>query len=150
MSQGSLREVLAPFLIQVIVIIILLVIFTGCTTTEQGLNKANSQFVGRNMDDFVREYGMPYREFKLNDGSKLYRWSSGVLSYGIPSSTTFQATQGTYGQITGTSQTHGGGSIDVSCEVDIHTTSDGTITAIKPVRDTLGKWTTSRCAEIFK
>jgi hypothetical protein len=150
MSQRYVKWESKVDMIEIIVIVIVLAILSGCTTTAQGINRANSRFVGRNMDDFVKEYGMPIREFKLNDGSKVYRWSSEVLTYGLPSSTTFQATQSDSGLISGTSQTYGGGSINVFCEVDIFTTSDGTITAIKPVRDTLGKWTTSRCAEIFK
>lgn len=46
--------------------------------------------------------------------------------------------------------TTGGGNINVFCELQIHTTADGQILNIKTKQDTLGKWTTSRCTEIFK
>lgn len=121
----------------------------GCATTREGMERANTAFVGKNIDDFFLTYGVPYRKHQLTNGEFLYLWNSGVISYGLPTTTNITGTKNPYGY-SGTAVTYGGGSIDVFCEVQIHTSAEGKILSINPVSDTLGKWTTSRCAEIFK
>ena len=129
--------------------ILLLSIFAGCTTTQQAATMLKSNFVGKNMDDFVLRYGAPIQKHQLNSGDLLYVWNSGVKSYGIPATTSIQGSTSPYG-FSGTAVTTGGGAINVFCEVQIVTASDGAIKSISPTRDTIGDWTTSRCAEIFK
>ncbi len=121
----------------------------GCTTTQGAMQRAASSFGGENIDAFVLTHGIPYRKYQLNNGDYVYVWNSGVISYKMPATTTITGTVTPY-SYTGTATTYGGGSIDVFCEVQIHTKSDGTIMSIKAVRDTIGKWTTSRCSEIFE
>jgi len=130
--------------------IIAIFILSGCTTTEEAMLRANNEFVGKNIDDFVLKHGIPYAKHQLNNGEYVYAWSSGVISYDMPATTTMSGTVSPYGYYSGTAMTTGGGSINVWCEVQIHTTAEGKILSIKPLRDTWGKWTTSRCSEIFK
>lgn len=138
--EKALKRVLAFFLLAVLV---------GCTTTQQATNVLQANFLGRNIDTFVIRYGVPIQRHQLNSGDLLYVWNSGVKSYGLPTTTTIQGYASPYGY-SGTAVTSGGGAITVFCEVQIITSPDGTITSISPTRDTIGDWTTSRCAELFK
>ena len=131
-------------------LILILLLFMGCTTTEQAMQRVNSRFVGRNIDEFVLKHGIPYAKHQLNNGDFIYAWSSGIISYYMPTTTTMSGHVSPYSYYSGSAMTTGGGSIDVCCEVQIHTAADGTILSIKPLIDTLGRWTTSRCSEIFK
>ncbi len=130
--------------------IIALLLLNGCTTTQQAMQRANNSFVGKNFDEFVLKHGIPHSKHQLNNGDYIYVWSSVVISYNMPETTNISGTVSPYGSYYGTATTTGGGSIDVFCEVQIHTTAEGEILSIKPVRDTWGNWTTSRCSEIFK
>lgn len=132
------------------ILLTLLFVISGCTSTQQAMQRANDSFVGKNLDEFVLKHGIPHSKHQLNNGDYIYVWSSGVISYNMPETTNISGTVSPYGSYYGTATTTGGGSIDVFCEVQIHTTAEGEIISIKPVRDTLGKWETSRCSEIFK
>ena len=121
----------------------------GCTTTQQAADALGQKYLGQNIDAFVVAYGAPYAKHILNSGDAMYTWNSGVHSYGMPTTTTVQGTRTPMG-FSGTATTSGGGSINVFCEVRIVTAPDGTVKSILPVGDTIGRWTTSRCGEIFK
>lgn len=123
---------------------------SGCATTEEAMFKANNRYVGKNFDEFVLEHGIPCSKYQLNTGDYIYVWNSGITSFQMPATTTVSGTVSPYGSYYGTGTTTGGGTLDVFCEVQIHTTVEGKIISIKPVRDTWGIWTTSRCSEIFK
>lgn len=122
----------------------------GCTTTEQAANFLQRQYAGQNLDAFVLKHGAPYKKHQLNSGDVMYAWSSEIRTYAMPTMTTFQGTAAPGGAVTGSAFTTGGGGASVFCEVTIVTRPDGTIKAIDPSYDTIGRWTTSRCAEIFK
>lgn len=132
-------------------ILILIIAFglVGCASTQEAANRLSSNFAGKNIDAFVLHHGAPFQRHQLNSGDLLYRWSSEIRAYGLPASTTVQGTASPYG-FSGTATTTGGGTFNVFCEVQILTTQDGTIKSISPFQDTIGNWTTSRCAEIFK
>lgn len=134
---------------KIIASFIMILLFYGCTTTNQAMTRANNTFIGKNIDEFVLKHGIPYTKYQLNSGELIYRWNSGIISYTMPTTTsiTGSATSSGYNA---TATTYGGGQIDVSCEVEIYTTADGKIISIKPIRDTIGNWTTSRCSEIFE
>ena len=122
---------------------------SGCASTSQGVARAKIRFVGKNLDEFVLAHGIPYAKHELSSGEYVYLWNSGVISYTMPQTTTMSGTYTSTGY-SGTAHTTGGNSMDVFCEVQIHTQADGTILDLKATKDTWGKWTTSRCAEIFK
>jgi hypothetical protein len=123
---------------------------SGCTTTQQAMVRANNRYVGKNFDEFVLERGIPTSKYQLNNGDYVYVWNSGIISYNMPATTTMNGTVSPYGSYYGTATTTGGGTLNVFCEVRIHTKSDGTIISIEPVRDTIGNWEMSRCSECFK
>ena len=133
-----------------IVPIIIIFILLGCTSTELAMQRANARFLGRNIDEFVLEHGIPYAKHQLNNGDYIYVWNSGVISYDMPKTTTVTGYVDPLGFYSGSATTRGGGSVDVCCEVQIHTTAEGKVLSVKPIRDTWGRWTTSRCSEIFK
>lgn len=122
----------------------------GCTSTEQAMRRANARFVGRSIDEFVLEHGIPYAKHQLNNGGYIYAWNSGVISYNMPETTIVTGQIDPLVFYSRSPTTTGGGSIDICCEVQIHTSAEGKILSIKPIRDTWGRWTTSRCSEIFK
>lgn len=124
-------------------------ILAGCASTQEAAQTLSSNFAGKNIDAFVLRHGAPFQRHQLNSGDLLYRWSSEVHAYGLPTTTTVQGTATPVG-FSGTATTTGGGTVNVFCEVEILTAQDGNIKSISPVRDTIGRWTTSRCAEIFK
>ena len=121
----------------------------GCASTQEAANSLRRNFEGKNIDAFVLRYGAPYQRHQLNSGDLMYTWSSEIRSYGLPTTTTIQGSTSPYG-FSGTATKTGGGMINVFCEVQIVTAQDGTVKSISPFRDTIGRWTTSRCAEVFK
>jgi len=129
--------------------IIAVLLLNGCTTTQQAMRRANNSFVGKNLDEFVLKHGIPHSKYQLNNGDYVYLWNSGVISYNMPATTTISGTD-FGGYYSGSGTTIGGGTLNVFCEVQIHTTAEGEILSITPLRDTWGRWTTSRCSEIFK
>jgi len=127
---------------------LLILLLSGCTTTNQAMLRVNNSFAGKNIDEFVLQHGVPYKKHQLNSGDFIYVWNSGVISYQMPATTNLSGTVSPYGY-TGTATTYGGGALNVFCEVQIHTAQDGMIRSIQAVRDTIGKWTLSRCSELF-
>jgi hypothetical protein len=132
-----------------ILILIIALSLASCASTQEAANRLSSNFDGKNIDAFVLRHGAPFQRHQMNSGDLLYTWSSEIRAYGLPATTTVQGTRSPYG-FSGTATTTGGGTVNVFCEVQILTTQDGTIKSISPFRDTIGMWTTSRCAEIFK
>ena len=113
----------------------------GCATTQETADRVNRQFVGQNVDAFFLKYGMPYQKHVLNNGDLIYDWSSGVNSFGLPATITFQGN---------TAQPVNGGSVSVFCDPEIVTAPVGTIKAIKVTQDSWGVRTISRCSEVLK
>jgi hypothetical protein len=122
----------------------------GCTTTQQAMKRANEEFVGKNMDDFVLRYGVPQTKYQLNNGDSVYVWRSDVRNYNLPETTHISGQVSPSGYYSGTATTTGGGTLTVFCELQIHTNTDGIILDIRALRDTIGRWTTSRASEIFR
>ena len=120
----------------------------GCASTQDAATSLNTRFAGKNIDEFVLRYGAPFQRHDLNSGDAMYTWSSGVTSYQMPTTTSVQGTR-TATSFQGTATTTGGGTLSTFCEVQIVTTPDGLIKSIYPLRDTVGNWALSRCAEIF-
>lgn len=127
----------------------LLFLAAGCTTTNQAMLRANEKFVGKNIDEFVLAYSPPYAKHTLNSGDLVYLWNSGVLTYNMPGMTTMSGSQTPYG-FSASGFSYGGGTARVFCEIQIMTSESGIIQRIQARTDTLGRWTTSRCSEVFR
>ena len=98
---------------------------SGCATTQQGMDKLN-YFIGQNADVFFQNYGTPYSRYNFENGDRVYRWSSEKISFQMSTTTAV-----------------------LECVVDVYTNGDNKIIRFRAVRDTIGKWVTSRCAEVF-
>ena len=124
------------------------IVVAGCSTTQQAGVALQTAWIGRNADDFFKRYGPPASDFALGDGGKIYEWIGGRAAVAIPGEA---STTTTFVGNTAFSNTQftGGGNIYLGCKVRITTKPDRTITAIVPSGDSLGKWQTSRCAELF-
>ncbi len=130
--------------------VIVLMIMAGCTTTKQAMTRANEKFAGKNIDEFVLTHGPPYAKHSLNSGDYVYIWRSEIRTYGMPSVTNMSGSTYPGGSFSASGYTVGGGTASVYCEIQIVTDADGNIKSIQPRIDTLGRWTTSRCAEVFR
>jgi hypothetical protein len=121
---------------------------SACATTEQGMRKLD-RYIGQNADFFFKSYGMPAASYQFQDQSRVYRWSSGAINFQMPAVTTVNGSTGPAGIFQATATTSGGGDFGVECIVDIHTDQNNVVQSIRPIKDTLGLWVTSRCAEVF-
>ena len=128
--------------------LVILAAIAGCASTQDAANLLNTRFAGKNIDEFVLRYGAPFQRHDLNSGDVMYTWSSGVTSYQMPATTSVQGTRTAAGYY-GTATTTGGGTLNTFCDVQIVTAPGGLIKSIYPVRDTIGNWALSRCAEVF-
>ena len=135
------------FLIQKIKINILLLTLTcaSCVSTQSVVDRFGQKWLGKNFDEFVLRYGIPYRKFALNSGDIVYAWNSGISSVAIPAT----ATTNFYGN-TAYTRYSGGNSINMFCEMQLTTTRTGTIKDIMITKDTFGAWVTSRCHEVLE
>ena len=126
------------------------ILISGCVSTQKVANRIYAEYNGQNFDSFVRERGLPHSRYQLSDGGNVYVWNSGVITYRMPSTTTVSGTVDSSGYYAGCGVTTGGGNLNVFCEVQIETDRNNIIRAVTITRDTIGKWTTSRCGEVFK
>ena len=129
--------------------IIFLLLASGCTTTKSAIDYIGVNYVGNNIDKFIIDHGIPSKQYELNNGNIIYEWVSNIRSYGLSNTTTQNGHMTTSGNFTSTSISSGGGSLDVYCKLEFHTDPNGIILSAKSITDTIGRWTTSRCAEIF-
>lgn len=127
---------------------LLILLFSGCATTQQGLDKV-SVYLGDDVDLFFAKFGMPIARYDFKNNTKVFRWSSGVINYQMPVHTSHSGTVNSIGNYSGYSTSYGGQNIAVECVVDFTVNESNKITNIRIVRDTWGRWVTSRCAEIF-
>ncbi len=107
------------------------------------------KYSGQHLDKFVMDHGAPYSAYKMDNGSTIYQWSSGIDSVSIPQTVSHSGYVSPYGTISGTSTVHGGGSMRLECALKIVTDKRKVISQINIVKDTIGRWETSRCHEIF-
>jgi hypothetical protein len=124
---------------------------SACTYEESPAQVASDltrHYLGRPANEFFQSYGQPSGEFSYSDGSTAYRWVSAqsqlppanaVISktYQAPGST-YQMSDTYYGKV----ETH-------YCELRIFTNPDNNIEKISVAVDSTGKWSASRCQEIF-
>lgn len=121
----------------------------GCGPTFAEMQRVESGYVGRNIDEFVLAHGIPAQKMVLNSGDVLYQWRSDAVNIDLPGTTT--ATSHTIdGRTTTTVQNTPDTHLSLLCELSILTGPEGTIKTVTITHDTWGKWTTSRCREIFR
>jgi hypothetical protein len=101
------------------------VLLTSCTTTEQAKRALDAQFVGKPIDEFFLRHGPPVQQHKTQDGKTIYVWNSNPASQGTARPVTF-------------------------CEVQLVADSAAILRSVTPRYDSIGQWTTSYCAELFK
>jgi hypothetical protein len=118
---------------------------SSCATTSNTLKRLDSQWTGKNFDEFVLKNGSPYREFSLKNGDILYTWNSGISSVDMPQ----YATTNIYGN-TAYTNFSGGGSIKMYCEIQLQVGINNRIKKVKILKDTFGKWVPSRCHETLE
>jgi len=124
----------------------------GCANPVQstGQTAANlaQAFVGKPLQAFTMRYGFPYASMQSADGSAQHQWRSDLLLHQAPTRTT--VTSFTTGNTTSMyANTTGGSQTAMYCVVQIQTDQSEHISAISIVRDTLGGFAISRCAEVL-
>ena len=134
-------------------IILLLPFFllAGCNSgdssyyTEYSLNK---KFDNYPVTNFFHVYGFPEARFERTDGGVVYRWSSSDLdvypSHEHPQ--VYYSDKGTYQVV---ADEHRRGTQRQYCELRIYADREEYIRRIDITVDSAGKWSESRCSEIF-
>ena len=132
-----------------IILLCVSIILSGCSTTQQATTRLTTDYAGKSLDAFVIDHGIPHTKYQLDDGGFIYVWNSGVIVYNMPTTTTMSGTVSPYATYSGHATTSGGGQINVYCEIQIQTDPNNIIRSLRPIKDTIGNWELSRCAEIF-
>jgi len=126
---------------------IALLLLAGCSspTPHYAMARVNTEFQGRPAHEFFLDYGQPASVRHLRGGGTSYRWLS------------LDAASGTSASVIVSPASHyalGGDETNGEmftgyCEIRVEANRDDVITRIVPVNDSIGKFSDSRCAEIF-
>jgi hypothetical protein len=119
----------------------------ACTTTQDVETSLQSDWIGHQADDFYVAYGPPQSQYKLDNGSQIERWSSGVRTVVIPGSSNSYGTVSPGGFVNITTNTTPATAIGLNCTLDFVVSPKGQITEVRVAQDTIGLWRFSRCAE---
>lgn len=137
--------------------LLLLLLLTGCATTQATVNSLNIKYRGKNIDKFTINNGPPYGKHRLRNGGYVYKWRSARKSFYLPTTTSTTGSASVYGygnyaygNYSGRSVTYGGGSITLGCVLQLYTNNKGYIRHITALDDSAGVWKASRCAEVVK
>jgi len=133
-----------------ILFLVFFVLVSACVSTQKVADKIGYRYIGQNLDLFVRENGIPYSKYQMSGGGYIYAWNSGVVALKMPATTSFSGNVSSTGYVNGTATTTGGGTWNLYCEIRIQTDRNNTVNSITIINDTWGRWTTSRCHEVFK
>jgi hypothetical protein len=109
----------------------------------------NRRFDGESANEFFFQYGFPTETFEYSDGNTVYKWTSSC-SRREPSAVSvhrFTSPQGTYEIV---ADNVGGKPQAQYCEMRIYADSENTIQGFAVMVDTMGKFGSSRCSEIFE
>lgn len=119
---------------------------TACTpalSPAQNSADLNRRFAGRTAQEFFSIYGLPAGGFDLNGNENIYRWTSAspsvVTSHRYYSKDGMYEAADNYNHFT---QAH-------YCEVRVVTDKADIIEKFDVAVDSMGKWSSSRCSEIF-
>lgn len=116
-------------------------LLVGCVSTANVESDFSSRWTGKPLDAFVVKHGIPQASQKLNDGRTVVEWTNvhGIADTGAPLQT-----------LVATGAPVQGGSYQLTCKLRIVAAPTGVIESIAIASDTIGRWTTSRCAEVLK
>lgn len=122
--------------------VLLTLFLAGCATTNQMQADVSARWIGQPIDAFIVRHGVPQVSQRLNDGRMVAEWTDvyGVADTGAP----IQAIIG----VAGNAQVQGG-SYQLICSLRL-ISRGGTIEQVHVVADTVGRWNTSRCAEVLR
>jgi hypothetical protein len=112
--------------------------------TEYGLNH---QFTDHPVNEFFHIYGFPIGRFEKTTGNIVYQWASAQQDAFPPQAhpVTYYSEKGNY-QIVDNYQN---GTQRQYCALRIYTDRQETIRRIEIAVDSIGKWSSSRCSELF-
>lgn len=118
-----------------------LLALASCTSTAQVQSDVSSRWIGQPLDAFVVKHGVPQATFEMADGRTVVEWSDvhGIAKTGAPAQT-----------LIGLGTPVQGGSYQLTCKIRFVISRSGTIEKASIVGDTIGRWNTSRCAEVLK
>ena len=126
----------------IITLLVIAILFSGCTTTAGVMEAANQNHIGKSFDGFVKNYGPPQGKYQLDNGDNVYTWSFsgqvmmlGTTIYnGSANAYSYGNTATAYG--TGTATTFGGGISNRICVLNILTTKDNIIKEFSIMKNT--------------
>jgi len=127
-----------------------LLLMTACTapmSSDQLVNYLNRLYANAPASEFFADFGLPAGEFARDDGETVYRWVS-LEPAVFPEEhaiTHYQVPGGHYTLVDG----YNGIPQAQYCELRIYTDRQGIIERFAVAVDSIGKWTASRCTEIF-
>jgi len=120
----------------------LLLIGCASNSTSYVTYYLDKGYDGHPVNEFFRDYGYPAGEFKAGQG-KAYRWTS--VRAPEENRAMYATADGTY-QIT---DNYRGSTVRNYCELRIITNRDDIILGFSIAVDSTGKWSSSRCSELF-
>jgi hypothetical protein len=121
----------------------LLAACTPAATPQAAMERASREFAGHDVTEFFISYGSPVSSQAQGDG-KTYRWVSIEPSGGPRSAGIITYPGGHFGTMGSNGEMVSG-----YCEISIRTDSQERIQKLTLVYDSVGKFSSSRCAEIF-
>jgi hypothetical protein len=113
---------------------------------QQAMDRVNHEFAGQDVGNFFISYGSAASSKPLSGGGKLYRWVSLEPGGGSSSPAIFAYPGGTYSI---PQDNANGEMMSGYCEISITTDAHDRIRKLTLVSDSIGKFSGSRCAEIF-
>ena len=90
---------------------LLVAALAGCATSG-GESTIAQSWMGAHIDDAVRQWGIPHRQYTLSDGSRIYEWSESQ-TYALPQTTS--ATVQSHGNTAYAQAVTSPGAIDGQC-----------------------------------
>ena len=127
---------------------ILLIVLSACTPMpgkRDAMERVNQEFIGQDANNFFLSYGRAAGSASMRDGGRQYRWLS-VEPNGGGRSGYLVSPSGHY--VTPSDETNGE-MLSGYCEISVRTDASDRIKKIAIVSDSVGKFSGSRCAEIF-
>ena len=135
-----------------VLIFLIITALAGCTgyignSSDYIIHYLDKGFVGHPVNEFFYQYGAPAGKFDQGGGNIAYRWVSTHLR-SHPSKVVvedYTSANGEYEMV----DTYNGSIARQYCELRISADRNDMITGFDIAVDSTGKWSTSRCSEIF-
>lgn len=140
---------MSKFVNLIILNVFVLLLTTGCTTTEDANVGLETRYIGKPVDEFFIQHGPPSSKHTLDSGKALYVWAENPKFYTTSGQTNTTVNVVGDSAFATTSSTPSS-TITVQCQVRILANAKGIIEQILSHSDTVGDWELSRCAEVFR